>query len=229
MSDRVKVLYFFPLVLVLFSSLVYYPSFAGLTSWDIGSGFGFYSSDNAGRIDFASSATVTQVQPSSGYVYFTNLFLTDYSWSLLGFNCSENANMTLSTIKQRQIIYTVEAGTGVTSTTKIIFPSANDVTVKTVEGSNTWSYGSNTLSVDVTHSSSQLVTITLDSDLDKNTDEVRSAWGNMFTIITLIIVFAQVSRVFSGNAGDSVLTETVGLVIITAALFLLLRFVDVLT
>ena len=140
--------------------------------------------DGSGVISFTHPVAGTRYRLNGVYL---ELYMCRQNGELFGFlaaSVSTNANLTIVNIQPREIILSVNATTGITSTTLIRFPDKGHPIE--VIGASTWDYKENTqtLALTVHHHSPQTIRIELNEDLY----ELKSKLNRYLVIFYLIPV-----------------------------------------
>ena len=206
-------------------SLGVIPIYGGLDAWDITSGFNFRPSNSFGLVRFNTDTSATAWAFSGEFVTFSSISVGGgLSYSSLGYSCSSNADMNVTSLALGTMEYIVSAVGGQVSTTKIQFPSK--ATVESVDNSDSFSYDSDTrvLTVLKTHGGSETITVNFirgGSGID-NFEAVRSTWMAVFLLAVLVGGFGIANQVMRGEVQVTGFWGLIMLAMFTAVFMMLL-------
>jgi len=185
--------------------------------------FKFRTSNAAGDIQFTKQFTTTGWYWSGGLIHFQQPYLgAGYVWSNVGFDCSANATMTITSLEKHHVKYTVAAASGVTSTTKLSFPSNRKVSK--VTGATSWTPSGSTVTVTVLHHSPATITVYL-TPVSPQFNTIRTMWGSLFMLIVLVALFSGIQDILRGGEG-AVFILVLKLAGATALIFIMLQVVE---
>jgi len=205
------------------------PIYGGTASWDITSGFNFRPSNSYGLIRFNTATQATDWAFSGEFVSFTSVSVGGgLLYSSLGYSCSSNADMNITTLGVGSMEYIVTAVAGQVSTTKVQFPVK--ATIQSVTNSDSFSYDdvTNVVTVTKTHGGSETLTINFikgGSGLD-DFDTVRSTWMYMFLLFALITGLGTANQVMRGEVQITGYMGVIVLAVITAMFMILLSITE---
>ena len=201
------------------------PLYGAAISWDIASGYSYRPSNSYGLIRFNTGSAVTQWAFSGDYVVFTSISVGGgLAYSSLGFSCSSNADMNISSVTAGSMVYVVTATAGQVSTTKIRFPSDAVITDVLNDDSYTYTDVTDVLTVTKTHGGSETITVSF-TDGGGGLDEfvnIRSMWMNVFQLIVVVVGLALVNSVMRGELQITGYWGLIMLAVFTAILMILL-------
>lgn len=125
-----------------------------------------YYGDLNGRINFNSDFTTTEIDWVNGLIMIDSFVHEGNTKTLIGFDCSSNANMTVRNATSTYIRYDVEAPTGNISTTKVYIGGSKYP--GSVEGADSWHFDTvkGIVTVYAVHASPVTITINLDETTD---------------------------------------------------------------
>ena len=138
--------------LIVISLIFIFPiSLAGLNSWDIHANKIFFRGSGDGPITLHDAGTASKIQIVDGGVEFTDLTIGAGSIDFIGFNASENANITALAVGRDLVVFNIDAVNGANTETIIKAPpNTFDVDV---DGEDSFSFNATTrlVSVQETH------------------------------------------------------------------------------
>lgn len=145
----------------------------------------FKPASDLGVLHFGSAITCTGFNFADSYVYFDGMRFNggDRTWSQIGFQCSSGSNMTITTLDNLLVEYTVNRTSGASSQ-KITFPNIQSPP-NSVSGADFWSYVNDVLTVHVTHSSPVNVSIVLPTEMDELANRVDA---NILTSVSFMVL-----------------------------------------
>lgn len=109
--------------LVIISLIAFSPvSLAGVTFWDIQANQIFFRGSGNGQINLNNDGTADQIQIINGVVEFDNFSVGPGRISFLGFNASDNTNVSVLIVNQEMVTFNIDANNGVNTTTVIKAP-----------------------------------------------------------------------------------------------------------
>jgi len=156
--------------------------------WVVYPGWKFIPTDK-GAVSFNSKAYFNGIQFQNGYALFSSLrFPGGYSWSSIGFQCSNNGNITILKTDEKEIQYIVNAPFGQTSTTRLRL--SHLVKPSSVTGAFSWGHSGNIVTIRVLHLSPANITIEWE-DYSFSAQKIFESSQEGFQIMSLsIIIFA---------------------------------------
>ncbi len=205
------------------------PLYGAANSWDINTGFSFRPSGTYGLISVNTATSTTEGSFSGEFISLDDISVGGgLSYSSLGFSCSSNSAMNITSISVGAMEYIVTATAGQVSTSKIKFPSK--ATVEGVFNDDSWTYDSanDVLTVLKTHGGSETITVSFikgGSGLD-DFEKVRSTWMGMFMFFVLIAGIGMVRGISRGSVNINGFWAIIILAVFTAVFMMLLSVTE---
>lgn len=167
-----------------------------------------YRTSGGGIIQFDKNFYASRLYFKDGLLYIENFNYGSKTWSKIGFSCdSSTANMTIKSVAENSIKYTVNAPDSIQSTTKVF---VNDKgRPKTIDGCASWDYNpaSKVVDVKILHHSPEDVTITFISytQIKQSYFDVISSSG----IVLITLVITAIILALNGNLNIEILKALV--------------------
>lgn len=213
------ILYFQPIVI------------SGPTYWEVYPGWKFQQSTSYGPIMFNSVAYFNGLTFQDGYARFGGLrFPGGYTWGMISFTVSSNANMTIKKAELYELQFTVDAPTGNQSVSKVKLASARKV--QSVTGATSWSQSSSVITINVLHGSPADIIITWPQiipgaedifiDLQANARTVFILFSTLLVVLVMgLILSAYMGGVEVGSVISSIFLVGVSLFLALLVLFMI--------
>ena len=112
-------LFLIVIIIISFSPI----TLAGVSFIDIHANQIFFRGGGNGQIKLGNDGSASQIQIINGVVEFTNFSIGSGSISFVGFNASDNTNVTALIVSQSMVTYGIDANNGINTTTVIKAPS----------------------------------------------------------------------------------------------------------
>lgn len=217
---RKRNIFVFFIVIILIS--VSPMSIAGNTLWDIQANVFFRGSGN-GPISLNAAGTASQVRIVNGVVEFASLVIGANSITLLGFNASSNANVTIVAFGTDRVTYNIEASNGVTTTTIVKTPPGQ--TVNEVTGGDSFSFDDATDLTTVTevHGAGTKQIILFFNPVSGAFGRTSNALVDVLLLVAVLMSFIVISEVAKGQFFSNTSFALMGFIIVTAVTIMILR------
>ena len=191
-----KAFYLFPLVLLFIETPII---LSEIVINDAPSNKILYYPSNSGAISFErNSFTASNLKfyhiSDDSYLMISNFYYVYYTWKTIGFNCNPNSNLTINQLKNNKLIFTVNAPTSTTSTTKIYVGNLGQP--KKITGAESSYFSSGILTVIVKHNSPQEVIVIWEGFKIKN---VIFPALNMLGTIVFVMSATLVMQALNGD------------------------------
>lgn len=162
----------------------------------------FRGSSSQGPIHFDSVVRSAQIRFLNSYIYFSNFRFQDgdYVWPSLGFQCSDNSNVTVTKADRTSVQYTVNNLTASTTTQNIVFP-ANWDRPTSVSGAWNWGYSGRTLSITALSGSPKNIRITF-SDYIEEVNTINSRILSSIGFFVIVPIFLGAILLYASIQGD---------------------------
>ena len=197
-------------------------SIAGTTLWDISANV-FFRGSGGGPISLNAAGTASQIRIVDGVVEFTSLVIGANSISLVGFNASSNANVTIVAFGTDRITYNIDANNGVTTTTIVKAPP--DTTVSSATGADSFSFDGATDLATVTevHGATTKQIILLFNPISGSFTRTINALVDVLLLVAVLMSFIVVSEVAKGQIFSQTSFTLMGFIIVTAVAIMILK------